>query len=228
MYPYYIFKINKFNTNRTSYCTSYQLGIDNVKDDAPKTSFKKREYQVLDGFIKYDLYCEIEKVAKGRAYGVDEIFEKFILIKENVFYMSKVNNILIIASNKQVFEKFFKDLENNNEYSLSKVNIDFNNIVKNIKSLGVQSVWLGKIQDDVNVKTLSMFGVNLEDSTKYNQLLKSGAEIKNLSLLYNFNGKQERIMITKDGGIILYNEMNESDALLLVEDVYKNMILPNS
>lgn len=228
MYPYYIFNVKKFNTNSTHFSTSYQLGISSVENNAPKTSFKKRENQILEKFIKYDFSCEVEQIAKGRAYGEDKIFEKFILIKEDVFYLSKTNDILIMSSNKQVFNKFFKDMKDNEEYSLSKIDINFNNIVKNIKSLGIQSVWLGEIPNDINVTTLSMYGVNLEDSAKYNQLLKSGAEIKNLSLLYDYNEKQESIMVTKEGGVILYRNMDESDALLLVEDVYKNMLLPSS
>ena len=228
MYPYYIFKIKSFDKANICFNTNYQLGIDSVENDRPNTSFQKRAYQILEGFTKYDFSCELEQRIKGRAYGENRIFEKFILIKEDVFYLSEESDILIMSSNKKVFNKFYKDMEKVEKYSLDKIDIDFQDIVKNIKSLGIQSVWLGRLPDEFNITTLSMYGVNIEDSTKYTQLLKSGAEIKNLSLIYEYEGNQERIMITKDGGVILYRNMDESDALLLIEDVYKNMLTPNS
>lgn len=227
MFPYYILKVIDFNKGNFCFNTEYQLGINNVANDGPKTKFEKKEQQILKDFIKYDFSCEMEQNCKGRAFGEERIFEKFILIKEDVFYLSKTNNILIMASNKKTFNKFYKDMQPFKKYSFEKIDINFNKIVKNIKSLGIQSVWLGKLPNDVNVTTLSMYGYNIEDSVKYDQLLKSGAEIKNLSLIYDYNKNQERIMITKEGGVILYRDMDESDALLLIEDVYNNLILSN-
>lgn len=215
MHPFYILDVQNFNTENVSFSTRCQLAIDGVENDAPSTSFKKREFQPLKGYVKYDFSCEIEKTSKGRAYGEDRIFEKFILITEDVFYLSNTNNIFIMASNKQVFNKFFKDMEGNKQYNLNKISINFNSIVKNIKALGIQSVWLGKIPDDINVTTLSMYGFNLKDSAKYAQLLKTGAEIKSLSLLYDYNGKQEKVMITQEGGVILYEKTDESDNKLV-------------
>ena len=228
MDPYYILKCNAFNLETNEYNTRSQLGIDTVKDNAPHTSFRKKDHQIIDGFIKYDLTCETELKKKGRAYGVDDIFQKFIIIDEDTFYYNINNELLILRSNKEVFYKFFNDMKDNKKYSLEKINVDFDNIINNRYSLGIQGIWLGQIPDEINVTTLSMFGCNIEDSNKYNQLLKEGAKIKNLSIIYNYNGNQERIMITKYGGIILYRSMDESDALLLVEDVYINMLSSNS
>ncbi|WP_353096402.1 hypothetical protein [Tissierella praeacuta] len=228
MKPYYVLRANDFNSNIDNYSTSSQRGVDGLQDNAPHTSFSKKDMQILKGFIKYDLTCETEYKKKGRAYGVDDIFDRFILIEENLFYYDQENEILILSSNKDVFNKFYNDMKDRKNFSVEKIEVNFQEIIKNINALGIQGIWLGEIPDEINVTTLSMFGFNIEDSDKYNQLLKEGAKIKNLSLVYDYRGTQERIMITRDGGVILYKSMEESEALLLVKDVYTNMLSSNS
>lgn len=224
MKPYYILEINEFDYDKNEYSTNSQQGIDGIRDNTPTTSFNKRELQILKGFTKYDLTCETSLSKKGRAYGRDDIFERFILIDESAFYASQKHNILILSSRKDIFNKFYNDFKGNKSFIFSKIEVIFKDIIKNRKSLGIQGVWLGEIPDEVNVNTLSMFGCSIEDSTRYNQLLQDGAEIKNLSLVYDYKGNQERIMITKDGGVILYKSLEESDALLLIEDVYTKLL----
>lgn len=227
MKPYYILNVLEFDKKLENYSTQQQLGLNNVKNDNPKTTFKKSKDQLLDGFIKYDFTSEINKKAKGRAYGTDEIFNSYILIKDDRFYYSSRNNLLILATNKETFNKFFEHMKDGEKFKFEKLEMNFEEIIKNEKVLDIESIWVGEIPQETNIDILSFHGSKVEDSNRCEEIIKEGAKIKNLSLIYNHNGNQEKIMITKHGGIIAYEDIAESDALVLIEDVFKNLLVFN-
>ncbi|MEG2412652.1 MAG: hypothetical protein RSA29_17845 [Clostridium sp.] len=224
MEPYYILKINKFSEAHENYTTSQQLGIESF-DDAPAVSFTKSQNLTIGDLHvgKYDLTTEKKTTQRGRACGSHEVFESFIAIKDSTFYCNSCENNLMLHCPKDTFNQFFNAFENNKYFKFSKPIVNFEDIIDNQKSLGIQGIWLGKI-DDVNISTLLLLGTNVEDSDKYRQLRAAGAEINNITIVYNFNEVQKKVMITKDGGIILYKSAKETDALLLVNDIYKNLM----
>jgi len=228
VYPYYVLNIKRFDSEIDSFSTQYQVGVSDMGLDRPKTTFKKRTEPFIDDFIKYNLSCEIEQKDKIRIYGIEGLFDKFIRVEEDIFYLNKSNNILILSTNKRTFKKFVKDIDVHSNFEFEQLKVNFDKIIRNRNSLGIESVWLGEIPDEVNVHALSMFGSNVENSTNYNNLLVSGAEIKNLSIVYNYQDRQEKIMFTKDGGIIFYNKLDETDALIFIKDLYENVLKPNS
>ncbi|MBS4535606.1 hypothetical protein GOQ29_08210 [Clostridium sp. D2Q-14] len=227
MKPYYILRSIKFDENIQKYSTVQQAGMDHITNDNPKTTFQKTDLQILDNFIKYDFTSEMNKNSKGRAYGTDEIFESFILIKEDKFYFSHQHELIILATNKETFNKFHEHMADSEEFKFEKIEIDFAEIIKNKKALGIESIWVGEIPEETHVSTVSFHGCKIEDSNRYEEIIREGAKIKNLSLIYDHNGQQEKIMITKQGGIIVYDNILESDVLDLIEDIYKNLLLPN-
>lgn len=225
MIPYYILEIQKFDINIDQYSTPSQTGITDVKDRIPSISFKKQSNQIIDSFIKYDLCCETLHNQKGRAYGIDKIFEQFILISEKVFYYSYNRNFLIISASKEVFNNFSKQFCNpkkNSDIILKKLDVDFDHIIENQASLGIEGVWLGDYAD-VNIESLYLMGNKIEDSTQYQQFRNSGAKIKNITIVYKNNQNREKIMITKEGGIILYHQIDETDILKLIVNIYENL-----
>ncbi len=225
MDPYYILKINRFSEDDENYTTAQQIGIGNFFDDAPSVSFEKsRELDIEKmHYKKYKLTTEKMISQRGRAYATLDVFESFIAITDSSFYYDYNENILILHCSKDIFNQFVAAFKNNNDFKFEKLHIDFEDIIDNQKSTGVMGIWLGKI-DDVNVSTLLLLGNNVENSDKYRQLRLSGAEINNLTIIYRFYDTQKKLMITKDGGIILYKNEDESDALMLIKDVYKNLI----
>jgi len=224
MVPYYILGIEAFDITREAYGTDAQRGIQGVNDHEPRTEFNKHESQIIEGYMKYDLRCETFYNHRGRAYGVDRIFERFILISDKHFYYSANSNILIMSTPKDVFNKFYKDFQRDGLFRFKKIEIDFNKIIKNQHALGIEGIWLGKLSD-ININALLLLGTKIEDSNQYQQLVAGGAQVTNISIVYNYNNKQEKIMITKDGGIILYEHKNETDALLLSEHIYTNLLI---
>jgi hypothetical protein len=224
--PYYLLEIDKFDQACMSYSTPSQLGLNNVTDRTASVSFKMKDNQVISGFVKYDLKCEIQQNQRGRAYGRDEIFDRFILIQEKVFYYSSPCNILIVSSSKEVFgnfAKYFSQTNANSPLKIKKVTVDFPHIISNQNSLGIEGVWLGDYPD-INIDSMYLIGNRIENSTQYQQLIAKGAKIKNITILYNYNNATEKIMITKEGGIIFYRQIDETDALLLAEDIYTKLL----
>lgn len=226
MRPYYILQCDLFDTNREAFYTPSQGNLGNISNRKANSLLRKRDGQVIDNFLKYDLTCEIPQIHKGRAYGVDEIFESFILIEEELFYYNEPCRISIFSCSKEIFNRFIHDFSDPECFSyikFNKLNVDFKKIVNNQKSSGVEGVWFGDT-GDVNVEHMYLLGNRVETSDKYEDLLASGATIKNLTIIYKYNGDRQKIMITRNGGIILYRSLEETDALALVLDVYQNLL----
>lgn len=227
MIPYYILNIEKFNMHIKEFEVPCQLTIVGVKDRPPTIRYAVKDNQILKEYIKYDLTCEIAHNQKGRAYNTERIFQGFILIKEKIFYYSKHENIIIMSAPKDVFLNFVKIFSDDKKMyplKIKKIDVDFLYIINNQYSKGIQGVWLGDYPD-TNIDSLYLIGRKIENSEQYHMLLEKGATIRNLTILYNFNGKTEKIMVTKEGGIVLYKDVAETDALTLIEDIYKKLFV---
>lgn len=225
MDAYYVLKVLSFNKENPTYTTVQQVGIDGFSDDTPAVSFNKSDNLPIneDTYLKYSLTTEKKVKQRGRANGFSDIFESFIAINNSDFYYCEHEKILILHCSKDAFKQFIKAFEGNNEYSFKKIDVDFESIIVNQHQIGVQGIWLGQL-DDVNVKSLLLLGNNLESSTRYQDLKTEGAEISNLTIIYIFENIQRKIMISKDGGVIMYANEKESEALKLVKSIYKNLL----
>lgn len=223
MVPYYILTTSNFKENVDFHSSSQQAKLESLGDEEPTVSFRKSSIQIIDGYSKYTLTSEFLSEQKGRAYGNKDIFESFISINEDIFYFHKKENVLIFNSKKEVFLNFFKQFKKDVLVSPSKIDVKFDNIITNAKALGVQGIWLGKIPD-IHINALALLGNKVESSEQYKDLRQQGAEISNLTIIYEFNNKQEKVMLTKDGGIIFYHHLTETYALELALDIYKNLL----
>ncbi len=226
MDAYYILKINKFDKEKKSYTIAQQMGLKNYCDDVPIVSFKEKINLKIDDYeyIKYELITESKKKQRGRAYGNHNIFNCFIAINENCFYYPINDDIIILHCSNDIFTQFYKIFRENTEFKFDKLNVDFEYIIKNQNLIeGVEGIWLGQI-DDINIRSLLLLGSKVEDSNKYIELKNAGAVISNMTIIYNYNNEQKKIMITQDGGIILYKNENETDALNLIKNTYKNLM----
>ena len=85
MTPYYLLQIETFDESINEFSTPSQINIEGTIDREPEIQIKKHPQQIIDGFLKYDLICEIPQKQKGRAYGTEDIFESFIRIEEKRF-----------------------------------------------------------------------------------------------------------------------------------------------
>ncbi|MFQ9979590.1 hypothetical protein [Clostridium cadaveris] len=222
MQPYYIIKSNLFNDDSLD-SSSQQLALHGIENNAPCLSFNKTIKQPIKDIIKYKLNCETLVNKRGRAYYSEKIFEQFILIEDSNFYYSKKQNLLIFHCNKDTFNTYVKKYSTDPQIKLEKITVDFERIIRDQKQLGIKGIWLGKIPDD-NLKALAFLGPNVITSDQYKTIKSNGGEISNLTLIYDYLGEQKTVMITKDSGIILYCKEEETDAIDLVQDVYKNLL----
>lgn len=224
MIPYYILKSDSFNISLSDYSTSQQSSINSISDCEPVVKFHKLDSQIITGYTKYNLVSESISNKKGRAYGHDYPFEQFISIDENLLYYNSDNKILIFKSSKDVFINFVRAFKKDSYLKFEKIEVDFERIISNANAIGVEGMWLGEIPD-ININALALLGKRVESSEQYKELKKHGAKISNLTIIYNFKNKQEKIMITKDGGIILYHRREETYALELVRDAYEKLFI---
>lgn len=226
MIPYYLLKSEDFNTRKiTSLTSTSQAGLDTILDDSPFSSItKNKSIENLRGYNSYDLKTEILKRQKGRAYGNPDIFQNFILIKDDLLFYNKKNNLLILSTSKDNFLQFVKRFEKNNSFTYNTIPINFTSVIDNALNLGTDSVWLGDLGNS-NLNSVGLMGHKVQNSNEYQDYIDSGAKVTNLSFIYDFNGQQEKIMISKEGGVILYQSKPINDALTLVVDVYNKMLL---
>lgn len=223
MQAFYVIKAPVFNdTNLDS--QSQQIAFNNVKDTSPGISFKKDSNQPINDILRYKLNCETLVKKRGRAYYDERIFEQFILIEDTHFYYDKKLSLLLFSCNKDIFNTYIKRYSTDPNIRLTKIDIDFERIIRNQKQLGIKGIWLGKIPDE-NLSALAFLGPDVITSTQYQNIKSNGAQISNLTLIYDYKDEQKTIMITKDGGIILYHHEEETDAISLVKDIYTNLLV---
>jgi len=223
--PYYILFSDNFDPNKIeSVSSGSQLGFTTISDDTPCSLIKKSSTQNHKEFIEYNLITETLKKQKGRAYGKPDIFRNFILIKDDLLFYNQANSILLLSTSKDNFYRFMKRFENNTLFKFRKISVNFSSIIDNALNLGTDGVWLGNL-DDTNINALGLLGTKVQASTEYQQHVQNGAIITNISFIYDYNNEQEKIMISKDGGIILFHSKSKSEDLKLVLDVYTKMLL---
>lgn len=233
MKPYYIFKPKNFNVAQKIYdAGKSQMNISTINNITtfntdPSTKFIKDDYQNISNIIKYDLHIETKKNDTIRVFGMAGNLEEYILVNEEKIYYSEENDILILSANKQIFNQFSRDFTKHGILNFDNLDIDFKEIIEHRNALGVQSIWWNNLQDDLMINSVGVFGSRIESSDHYNELKASGANIKNLSILYNFHGEMHKIMISEVGGIVLYEHMDNADALPLVNDIYENLFTKN-
>lgn len=225
MKPYYILKSNYFNTELKELSSHNQLGIPKVMDDKPLVKITKHKKQSISDYLKYNLYSECKVKIKGRAYGYDEIFNYMIQIFDNQLYYNIKDDLLYLCCPKDVFNSFCKLLKNNKEINFNLINVDFQRIIDNQKDLNIQAIWLDNVQNDITVNAISLIGNRLENSSKYIELLNEGCNITNISIVYKYLDKQKKIMITRDGGVVFYDNVPETEAIEITNDIYHNLFL---
>ncbi len=225
MDAFYILRINKFNTASQSYVNTQQTAMEGIYDDCPTITFEQIHNLTISNktLIKYDLTTEKSVRQKGRALGSNTTFEQFISINESCFYYYKHLNIIILHCSKDVFNQFYKAFKDHYDFEFKKVSVDFDYIITNQRLLGIEGIWLGKI-DDINISSLLLLGNNVEDSMKYRELRAEGAEISNITMIYDFDNQQKKVMITKDGGVVFYTKEIETNALLIIEHIYETLM----
>lgn len=225
MIPYYLLLSKDFNPNKIkSFSSNSQKGLEKLANDTPLSSFQLNLSLQIQGYTTYDLKTEVLKRQKGRAYGNPDIFQDFILIKEDYMFYNKTHNLLILSTSKDNFYYFKKRCKGNNVFTCSSIDINFSTIIDNVQNLGTDGIWLGEL-GNTNINAVGLMGHRVQDSTEYQQYIDTGAKITNMSFIYDFNGKQEKVMISKEGGVILYQTKKIEDALDLVIDVYEKMLL---
>ncbi|WP_300383449.1 hypothetical protein, partial [Clostridium sp.] len=116
-------------------------------------------------------------------------------------------------------EKTFKKAV---EISYEKISIDFKKITDNQDALDIKGIWFGNLLD-ANVRSQLLMGNKVDASNKYLTLLNEG-DVTNITLVYKYKNKQLKIMITKDGGVIFYDKIQETDALIALDYIYSNLI----
>lgn len=226
MYPYYILNTNNFHSLMGGYSLPVQGTLDEVIPKDPSVSFFKKDIQNITNHIKYDLKCESKKTQKGRAYNSDVVFDYFISIDEKNAYFNVINNTFIVVSSRNVFNNFYRSFSKSNaniKNVFSKICVDFIKIIDNQNHLGLQGVWLGDYGDN-NIDALYLIGNKIEDSSQYQQLIAKGATISNVTIVYNYMNTLHKIMLTRDGGVVLYNKLDPSDALPLIQDIYNTLL----
>lgn len=225
MLPYYLLYSTDFNPDVIHELSSgSQIGIKSLTDDTPYSSIIKSDIQEFPDYITYNLKTETLKKQKGRAYGQTISFDSFILIKNDLMFFNADNNLLLISTSKDNFNKFTKRFANNTSFNFSTVSVNFKSILDSPLNLSTDSLWLD-IRESINLNAVGLMGHEVRVSNDFQKYLESGAEITNISFSYNYNGTPVKIMISKDGGIILFQSKPTPEDLPLTIDVYKKMLL---
>ena len=175
MKPYYVLETENFDIEKKEFDSGSQMKFDTINnftryDLKPSTKLIKMDkyLQNIDNTIKYDLFVEIEEEKRGRIYGVAGYFDRWIFQNESKAYFLKHNEILVLSSNKDSFLEFYNKMTSNSIINLNKLSVDFEKIIENRHSLGIQSIWLRDIPNDMNISSLGIHGNRIENTNQYN------------------------------------------------------------
>ena len=215
MSVYHLLDIVKFDHTAKD-IVSYQQY--NVFNNMAETRLNKVSEDFYNKFSKYELFHETQRRMKGRAYGNADSFSEFYKQDSHNCYLWKEQNIFIFEAGKEAVngavKRLRKDLGKEN-FDLSRKEVDFNRVLS--KANNITGSWFGELAG--NVTSVGIFGDHVNLSSEYDRF-KIAGQLSALTIEVSFGGSMYSFMITKDRGLVIYNNMSIEKDLDLIVQIY--------
>jgi len=219
MKTYHLLDIVTFDQNRDLFRSTQQLSVE---DSQPISKLTKITANFYKDFAKYELFHEVKRRSRGRAYGNPESFSSYV--NQNTFdcYHWKSRNIFIFGANKPAVNGSIKRLTRDcgkGVFELKRGMVNFQKIIR--KAENITGGWFGDLSG--NVTSIGLFGDHVNMSSDYDRYSAAGS-LSSLTIEVTLGGQMYSFMITKDRAIVLYDSMSIEKDLDLLTQIYNELL----
>jgi hypothetical protein len=219
---YYFFKAVKFGEDLRS---KQQMVISGTETDVePATEIKKVESDSLMGLTQFCLIHETRDKRPRRLLGDPRYVNETIAGGKTPYdiYFDENTNMLIARAPKTVVNSAFKKLAREFPllFKVERHEVNFANIIDKTTST-ILGAWFGL---EGRIKSIGLFGdrVNLDDS--FNRYQQAGSMTALYIDMEFENSKKSTIMVTKECGVIIYDEWDIEQDLKFLINIMKPLI----
>lgn len=229
--PFRFYSLDRFppEIDRRPYVVARQLRLGD--EDAADTEISWREHltagdRKLDRLtIQHDTLVD----SPGRVpVEIPEIgltimnhFDRYIATHFLEAYLTEDKGTLLIEGTGSVVHDAYHTLRDNAEHiTISDRKVDFAALAPYLQ--GVRGAWFSRKTGPLSA--LGMFGQAVADSPEFADA-KVTSDIRSLMVQYEFVSGFRTITITRDGGVIVYQNLDREELLALVFDVYDTLLV---
>jgi hypothetical protein len=125
-------------------------------------------------------------------------------------YLDRSRKIIILPQPKRICKKVFLNLNTIDDVSLEDMEVDFQETHK--QNPVYYNAWFRNLS--ANVNTVGVAGNQIQEDNIFKHLQKTG-ELSNVTILWQYGGVEHRLMISRDGALILQKAYNDNQMLEL-------------
>lgn len=215
---------------RDSFETEDQLSLLNdVEENIEVTSTRVAisSAHSVSGFIRYDVFHEflVRLQYLGRARGRE--FREFVSpYKFRMFITESTSNgtfrPLLIRTKKKVASDFVTRVNNTIPgFTARPTVVDFASLRPRLTL--IRGAWFGSMRQR-NISATGVFGHQVDQSDEFRHAESIG-ELRNIIIELEIDGGTHTVMLSIDGGIVLYNVYeNEGEELEIVCGIMSNLL----
>lgn len=209
--------------------TSYQMTFDGEGEDVQTTiSLNKRDFHGpldllrVQSQIKHQTWGFVRRViaSKRETIRFDEFFEP---VDFSAFHGNR-DKIVIFSAAKDVCRGVYRNVSKSSaEVKLLEMTVDFGAVLERVPFTAFQGAWFRKVSPKISAAGLH--GDDIQSDRWFKRLLVEG-ELSNLTLFWELDGVQHKIMITKSAAVVFVHDFNSDQGieLTVAMDVYERLL----
>ncbi len=187
------------------------------------SSLKLQTKQFINKFNKYICHHDLKVKRFGKVYG--KTFNHFFEPKDFNLFLNKEDALCVIQTNIDTATDFVNQLNDSKEFSLSKVDINFEGMYPLINE--VAGAWIADLKR-THLKKAGFFGPNVHKSEDFKAAAEEG-NVSAIQMRYLGSDHQEHyVAISKKGAISLYDQLSSvEEEITLALEIYNTLVKPH-
>lgn len=193
-----------------------QLGLpDSEADDTISTTIRFLGLSDHPHFLKYFVKHETTQNQKVRFENKER--NQVIFVEEFHLYIPKNFSYLYAQTKRQISNEMLKRIRSSkDDFVYTNREVDLQEMKTQLMS-DIRGGWFRDL-DIANVQAAALFGSTVGGSDDWKRYENSG-KISALVFELSYKGTQNSVIISHNGGIIVYQNMNENDVLEFVDRI---------
>lgn len=229
--PFRFFALNSFpaEIDRRPYVVPRQLSLGH--SDAADTELRWQERLEAAGrkldrlTIQHDVLVDspgrVPVEIPGGGGWIIERFDQYIATHHLEAYLTEHRDALLIEGTGYVVHDAYRTLRDHAQHiTISDRKVNFTALAPYLT--GIRGAWFSRKAGPLSA--LGLFGQAVADSPEFEEA-KLTSDIRSLMVQHEFDSGLRTIMITRDAGVIVYQNLAREELLALVFDVYDTLLV---
>jgi hypothetical protein len=215
-----LFKLEQpfsFSEGQSSVSSLEQLTLFEDEIEDAKTELTYLGLAEDSSYTKYLVNHDMAVKLEGRVFKIDF---KRVLIRKTFPLFIKESRLLTAWVKGSTAANALKRLQNDNRIRTSVANINLpaaKDVVESRAGTMIFGAWFGSLKLD-KVEVAYIYGPEIAESYEWEKYENAG-ELSCLQCLVNAD-QEVRILLTKDGSLVIYRNLNEKEYLELAEGIF--------